>query len=277
LNFNQFIFIIVSRYSHGINIRNQFIKELVLPKERILGWVKYDTSLEFDNFMMSFSDPSDGLLDFLLKNRLKLLLMKLEKEKRTISVPRKDLLQDGFFGFTCKYVSIPKQDATYVFNIDLRMGATIVESYSLETRVVRPIIELRSENLGVLDIASHSPPTLQPTLIELHNTGFASANSINLSCKSKTRNIKVSLKSLQRIKETYGFFKDTLTVNDFSLEIQGSGSGVIQFVIDYKDDIGNSYQSFSREIPIFIEQQQTIHLPLTQIIKSDPITVQTSI
>jgi len=247
-------------------IKDGYITDLSLPNESISCWIKFDQSLNFDNILISFQDLYDGIIDIQFKNILKMVMVRIERVKRDIQLRRSDLLLDGFLGFVLSYTKIPETELPLAFKIDLRLGSETVTSQTLNSKIIRPLLELRNPYDHDLGIDSKGPQDYSPIYLEIGNKGTGVAKNIILKVVSSNEQIIAYLEKTDRIKEKYGFFKQTAVYRDLSLSICGQGKGTIKFVAEYHDENGNFYSTILSEFPVSVsvEYGKMVKIPLAQ-------------
>lgn len=198
-------------------------------------------------------------------------MVKLQAEKRIINLSRSELSLEGFIGFVTKYSKIPETETEISFIIELRSNSELVQSIELTTKIVRPLLQMVNPHNYNLDINSNTPNELEAIKLYIHNKGNAGANNIILNVESSSKSIQARLKSSERVKEIYGFFRNTTRQRDLILEVQGVGQGIIRFFAEYTDDLGNFYSSDLLNVPVIAEYNKITEIPIGPVIEQDTL------
>jgi len=245
----------------GIQIIEKHISEWALPKEDILSWLKWESNFDFDQLVIKL----EADLQFLHILNVDDKVFKQKDIPNGKAVIDKDMLQiSGFVGFTCIYNLIPESERELNFEIDFLKSNRIIDTISMKTNLIRPIVAI--EHIPIEGIIISETNRQIPQL------------RFNLESKGRGRILNLSpfiqfvnAKAMQiTMKQTRKKNEDTTPLFVASSEyiipsflIKGEGYGMITMGFEYQDSMGNKYESKLVDIPIHLQQKESLEVPIS--------------
>ncbi len=248
-----------------LQILEKHISEWALPKEEILSWVKWDKNFDFDQILIKAE--ADINLHRILNVEEKVLTQESIKIGKAV-VDKDMLLIDGFIGFGCFYELVPEQERELNFEIDFVKNNETLETISLKTNLIRPIIAVENLNNSGIVVTKDNP--MLPQL------------SFNLVSKGKGRilnfapfievvnakEMKITLKqTVENIDDETPLFVNSIQSVTPKIIVKGKGYGMISMGFEYYDAMRNKYETKLIDVPIQIEQKESLEVPIASDLK----------
>jgi len=252
--------VILLENSEIVQIKDQYITQVVLPKEQASCWLKWNKEAEFDKIIIRYEAD---ISIFRLFNIDTEIFNDQDKWEGKVEIPKSMIQLNGFFGFTAYYTTIPENNRDVSYSIDF-VKDNIVQTISFTNKVIIPKVELVKLSYDKLTLSNMSPPP-PPLAMELKSGADASVNDLSLIINiSGGKNLKV--KSI-KYQSYVDFMKQTTKIQD--IEFSGQGNGQIRITAEYSDDIGTKYSKVLQEIPIIVENNQTQTIPISHTMEKN--------
>jgi hypothetical protein len=253
-------------------IVDSYITEMALPKEIISGYVKWDKSFH----PIKVSTLAEADIVFLNALNVDSAFWKgYDPQSGRLEIDGKELEVEGFFGFRALYNVIPGEERTLSFRVQVGFEDGVVEEKLLETKIVRPTLEIVEPPPEVYMESSNSRPN--PPLVVLTNKGSAdivyeSLRAVVKTVESPTLKIRgTSIESdLDLEDRPFGHVKQFKSL----VSITGKGYGAILVSFEYSDYMGNKYETPVAKVLVTIKERATIDLPMGGAVnESQPFAV----
>ncbi|MGI0057784.1 MAG: hypothetical protein ACREAK_10495 [Nitrosarchaeum sp.] len=248
-----------------LKILEKHISEQVLPKEEILAWIKWESNFDFDQILIK--SEADINLHRILNVEDKVLTQEDIKKGRVV-IDKNMLHIDGFIGFGCFYELIPEQERELTFEIEFKKNDEIADTISLKTNLIRPIIAVEDfSNNGI--VVTKDRPVLPQLSFNLVSKGKARIlNFVPFLELVNAKEMEITLKhTTENIEDEKPLFVHSIQNIIPKIIVKGKGYGMITMGFQYFDAMGNKYESKLIDIPIQIEQKETLEVPIASDLK----------
>jgi hypothetical protein len=258
------------------SIDEKYISVHALPQEPINAWIKWNEGIEFDGLI--FRVPKGVALGRLWNVHEDVYRNQGEYKGKdegdyyagTIVIDKKYLEVDGFFGFQCAFVLIPKSDKEINFKVEFVKNNETIHHEDFNTSIIVPDIRIRSDSDLNLLITEEDSEEMQLNLVaEKKGSALVRDLKMFLHMERISKDLEVNIKSQGPEEPAY----TTLTIPQ-RLRLRGSGYAVLKMGFDYKDMLNNRYKSNTleliisksaaspREIPIESKFEGKMFLPM---------------
>lgn len=245
-----------------ISITDEYLSPKVLPHEQSSGWIKWKSGIVFDKIILRYEAD---IKIFRLFNIDEEIFADQEKWNGKITIPKKMIQVDGFFGFTSYYETIPTDERKISYEIDIISGNK-TQTIHMENIVTRPMLKVLSATPDSIQISKFSPQP-EPLSLKLNSAGTASLHNLEYFIEFvSTDKLKVEVTTSKKTKFKEMTLKDEeLTAQ--SISIKGKGNGLIRLGATYYDDYKTKYEDIFKEIPLIVKEEQTQTIPISEQIK----------
>lgn len=244
-----------------LELIDKHISKWILPREEMLSWIKWPDDYDFDTLEIRSE------ADINMHRILNVDESVLEQDilKNGMVVINKELLQiPGFVGFECFYELVPEQERELNFEIVFYKDDVILETVCLKTNLIRPILMVENmTNNGI--VVTKDTTTLPKLNFKIKN--ISKARVLNFSPFIEVVNAKDMKITIENIKsenesnEPLFVYSNEIIVPKFI--VRGKGYGMVSMGYEYSDAIGNKYQTKLVDIPIMIEQKESVEVPIS--------------
>ena len=253
-----------------MDILEQHISRWVLPNEEILSWIKWGPSVDFDQVVIR----SKADIEFTRILNVDVSVFGQEGVAKGEVIIDRDMLQiPGFVGFTSAYRPVPESERQICFEVAFVKSGKCVETVSLNTSVIRPVIEIEMER-GI-DVSGTVSP-VPPATFKLLNKGKARA--MDLAPFIEPTDTGSMTITIEHTKEKIPYDPDTpfapaleQVVPKFALT--GSGNTLLALGFKFKDVIGNDYTTETVTIPVTKPKKRNAEVPIESILSGQPAMV----
>lgn len=253
-----------------MDILERHISRWALPNEEILSWIKWDPSVDFDRVVIR----SEADIEFTRILNVDVSVVEQERViKGEVVIDRNMLQIPGFVGFTSAYRPVPESERQICFEVAFVKSEKCVETVSLNTSVIRPVIEIEAEQ-GI-DVSSTVSP-VPPATFKLSNKGKARAT--DLAPFIEFADTGAMTVTIEHTKEKISYDPDTpfapaseQMVPKFALK--GSGNAMLALGFKFKDAIGNDYTTKTVKIPVTKPKKRKAEVPIESILSGQPAMV----
>lgn len=225
-------------------IEDEYVSPLVLPKEPLFGWVKWDDNADFDKVVLKYE--ADVKIN---------TLFDVDKSVRTdvegvIEIPKSMLQVGGFFGFNATYDVALKSKRQISFHVEL-VSKEEIRTITLSSCVTKPEVEIIGSTRDQIIIDNDTPP--QSTLsFDIRMVGDTIPINTEVVMAVTGQDLKFEFSSpLISPNEITSFDNESIPVKDIT--IRGKGNGFIVISLEYSDVIGNRYSEIIQEIPVLVK------------------------
>lgn len=247
----------MSKKKHGWVVE-QYISPCVLPKEQILGWVKWDPKIEIGN--IEIRSEADILFRRIINVAERVFDQDLSKG--VILIDRRDMEIPGYVGFEAVYNEIPSSERDLRFVINFIQPTKEANQIELVTKLIRPTIAI--EEVSPTEIESTTlNPQPRPLSFVLKKIGYADIMNLRPFIKTyEGEDLKITVDTSEiEVPREELFVKSTKRIAS-KIVIRGSGYGMISLGFRYQDRIHNDYETQIVEIVVHIERKQKIEVPV---------------
>jgi len=247
-------------------IQDEYVSPVVLPKESLFGWVKWDDDADFDKVVFKYEADVkindlfdvDGAVD--------------RNKEGIIEIPKSALVAGGFFGFNASYTTPITSKRAISFEIDL-VHDDESRTITLESNITKPFVENFSTSYDQLIIDNYSPPP--PSLdFDLRSVGETPVLDLEVVIDITAKDIKFDINKSEPSNEIASFTGECIL--DQSLTIHGKGNGFITISIEYYDLMGNKYHDMVQEIPIRMSSNTAKTIPIAKSVSHSEILYVTN-
>ena len=256
-------------------IFENYISPRALPKEQVLGWIKWESDIQYDKILIKY-DP-DVVFHRIL-NVDESIFDQAETQgydvrfKNSTAVIEKNLIQiPGFLGFRVAYNLKPEDEKELTFLIEFIKNEETIGSVELTTELIRPkltITERPSEGIVVNEFI----PSLPSLSFTLKNMGHGEVEKLDpfLDVKSwETKDMKIEVKHTKErdVNEDHVFVMTTVRYIP-KIIIRGSGMGMISMGFEYYDKMNNKYETELVSVPLNIPKKESLEIPVSSTISN---------
>ncbi len=245
----------------GTFIQEFHVSPWVLPNESVMGWLKWSRETPASEILVTV--PTDMMFDsfFNMKEILK-------TETNQIRIDVNNLESPGFFGFSAHCMNIP------AYEIEMEITARLIgvhgeiDHATRKVSIVRPMILMT----GTEEIKIHSEDSKPNITLKLINT--SSAEALDLKPKIKVESssrgiIEVITENASTVLERAPIRLLSVAKYVTGIKIRKQGRAKILLSFEYKDRVGNTYETKTNEIEILIETRNIKEIPITNICQGD--------
>ena len=257
-----------------LKIVEKHISEWALPGEKILSWIKWEENYDFDQILIKAE--ADINLHRVLNVEKKVLTQKSIRTGKAV-IDREMLLIDGFVGFGCVYELVPEQERELTFEIEFVRNNETLETVPLRMNLIRPIIAVENlENCSI--VMTRENPALPQLSISLANKGRGRVSNCTPFIKAvDTAGMQITLKQTAKKINDDALFVSSIPSIIPKIIVEGEGHGLVSVGFEYFDAIKNRYASKLIDIPIYIEQKQSLEIPIVCDLGEQPIVLEPKI
>lgn len=253
----------------------QHISRWALPNEEIISWIKWDDSIDLDQIVIR----SEADIEFRRILNVDASVFNQESITKGKAVIDRDMMQiPGFIGFTSVYTVVPENERRLCFEIDFMKNGKVLDTISLNTDVIRPVIAIEM-GCSHIDMSYTIMPT-PPVTFRLANRGRARA--IDLTPFIEFTNTKTMEITIEHTKEKMPYESTTpfahaseQTVSKFVFK--GSGDILFTMGFKFKDAMGNEYTSEQVTVPVLMPEKRKVEIPIESSLEGQPTIVLTPI
>jgi hypothetical protein len=245
-------------------ILERYISPWVLPKEKIIGWVKWQPHVKFNHLIIR--TEADVEL-YRLLNVNERVFNTHQPSSGLFKITSDNIQVKGFVGFEACYNAIPESERELGFVIEFVFDDQRREEVELVTEVIRPIISIKQATREIASTKEKPSPEVINILLE--NVGRGDGRDLSSYIETvKGKDLQIRIEPFE---EPYDleqrlFVKSNKMVGS-KIIINGVGYGMIQLGFEYKDRIGNHYKTPVTEIIVNIEEGKRIEVPIRSGIK----------
>ena len=250
-------------------ISEKYISPWVLPKEQIIGWVKWQPSIRLDHIIIR--TEKDVLITRALNVNYRILAT-YKPTDNLLRIGGEGLQIKGFVGFEAVYEVIPNEERSLKFVVEIVSEEQGKESVELITTIIRPIINIKQISNNEILITKERIPTALSVLLENKGKGDVKDPSPYIDVKVAGQNLQVK----KEIFEEPHSLEERLFVKErkkhvVRIAISGVGLGVIRLGFEYKDRMKNKYKTHLTDVIINAKEKQRAEILVNTEIEDKPM------
>lgn len=245
----------------------KYISSPVLPKERILSWLKWDPKVEFDTIIIK--SEADAFIQRVLNVDEK--IFKEQDVQKGKAIINKDLLQiPGFIGFEAYYNAVPDDERQVTFVVEFIRGNETVDTIDLVTEVIRPKVFIKHLSPAEISVTPEKRQ-IESLTFALENRGKGRVVSIGPFIDIvQGKDMQVEIKNFKEIDTSERFlFVPSSTIYISKIIIKGMGYGMITLGFEYEDAMHNKYETKLKEIVLDIKQKENVEVPIASTMEGN--------
>lgn len=247
--------------SEGSWLIEKHISPWVLPKEQIVGFVKWRPEMEISE--VSIRAP-ENIRIVRLFDVDENLFAEYPPDSLRFTISQARLQIPGFVGFEAFYETIPDGELDLTFQIDLTFRHLERQTINLATDVIRPVVSSSQQTLEIFS----SPERPDPKGIQIALTNKGKAEILEESLEPfieimQGKELKIQVSSFE---DRYGIgdklFVKSNKRTSAKIMISGKGYGMIRLGFNYSDRLGNRYKSSLLDVLVTVKERKAVEIPI---------------